>query len=246
MATSPQGTWEQDLLRHLPLSPPDSSTGPEWCGSSCNIPETARDTAVYSSSGRRPRAPRELEDSRGLSLPLLLQLPFPKLIHGERTHQPPGLPAGPAGTVAAQLPLRSKITRRVCFSTPRLSPGSPCPRECRPARARRRGHAGAKGSPVDQVGERLNQLLAQPWLQGGQSTKLGMREDGGSLGAGTDRTDPTPPPNAQGAPRTHWGLFTRREKGRSGGILASLIILMRTQLLVEEVISLKKSGARER
>lgn len=37
----------------------------------------------------------------------------------------------------------------------------------------------APGLPVDQVGERLNQLLAQPWLQGGQSTKLGDEEAGG-------------------------------------------------------------------
>lgn len=35
-------------------------------------------------------------------------------------------------------------------------------------------------------------------------------------------------------------------RGRKVGPLASLMILMRTQLLVEEVISLKNSGARER
>lgn len=35
-------------------------------------------------------------------------------------------------------------------------------------------------------------------------------------------------------------------RGRKVGPLASLMILMRTQLLVEEVISLKNSGAKER
>lgn len=39
---------------------------------------------------------------------------------------------------------------------------------------------------MDQVGERLDQLLAQPWLQGGQSTKLGDEEAGGHSQQGWD------------------------------------------------------------
>lgn len=40
--------------------------------------------------------------------------------------------------------------------------------------------------PVDQVGERLNQLFTQPWLQGSQSTKLGDKRGQWSPEAGWD------------------------------------------------------------
>lgn len=106
---------------------------------------------------------------------------------------------------------------------------------------------------MDQVGERLDQLLAQPWLQGGQSTKLGderpvghrQQEQGCASGIPHNHVDqPRPLPSRTELPGHPHGLSTR-EEGRSG-TRASLMILMRTQLLVEEVISLKNSGARER
>ena len=116
------------------------------------------------------------------------------------------------------------------------------------------GRVGNQGSPVDQVGERLNQLLAQPWLQGSQSTKLGDENQwvtrsrskttrpcpqprDGRPGSEPDSTPAHGPRGTPGHPVTPVG--TR-------GVLASLMILMRTQLLVEEVISLKNSGASER
>lgn len=78
---------------------------------------------------------------------------------------------------------------------------------------------------MDEVGERLNQLLAQPGLQGGESTELGEQQEGQQ-------------------PLTH--MTSRRAPPHTAPGLASLMIFMRTQLLVDEVMSLKKRGARDR
>lgn len=79
---------------------------------------------------------------------------------------------------------------------------------------------------MDEVGEGLNQLLAQPGLQGSQGTELWGQGYCGHQDACRTwmSAQDTPHPSA----------------------LTSLMILMRTQLLVEDVMSLKNSGARDR
>lgn len=185
-----RGPGEQDLLCHLPLSPTTRAQA-ERCGVSSNIPEPARDTAVQSSSSRQPRSPRGLRNNQALPFPLCL-LNSPNKFTGKGRTSPQGPRKAsqcPSGRVHS---CGQNHRACICFSTPRLSPGPYAQREGRPVWAREWGHPGAWGSPMDQVGERLDQLLAQPWLQGGQSTKLGKREAGGSLGAGVDRTDSDP------------------------------------------------------
>lgn len=80
--------------------------------------------------------------------------------------------------------------------------------------------------PVNEVGERLDQLLAQPGLQGSQGTEL--------QGQGCYGHQDT---------RRPW---TQAQHTPGPSALTSLMILMRTQLLVEDVMSLKNSGARDR
>lgn len=95
---------------------------------------------------------------------------------------------------------------------------------------------------MDEVGEGLNQLLAQPGLQWGQGSKLQGQRILIMVGDRSSHVGKTTPlPRGSGAHQTG-----PERSPRPRAALASLMILIRTQLFVEDVMSLKNSGARDR